>query len=273
MSVLASTWAWQQQITPNLKLMLVALADHAHDDGRGAWPSVELLSAKTGYSERQVTRNLKDLVTAGVIRIERQATRHRPTEYALNISESFVVLRGDKMSPLPEVTSEPVGVTSEADLMSQMSPEPSVEPSGEPSTTTTPADAAAGGVKFLKPHAYDHPPAVCCLVARWYDGWNSTHPDERPDPSVAKRVAGHAKAVAKDRKTHEDWVRAAAAAFAAGEQGIYDIVQGIPVQRRSQFVSDRVAEERVMFAVSDEVLARRAARDAEILAQRAADGR
>jgi hypothetical protein len=48
------SWVWDLPVTPTEKLVLLALADHAQDDGGGAYPSVATLSRKTGLSDRMV---------------------------------------------------------------------------------------------------------------------------------------------------------------------------------------------------------------------------
>lgn len=92
------TWAWDQRVPPNAKLVLMALADHAHDDGTNAWPSVALLARKTGYGERQVQRILAELVNTGLIRVQTpggKGANAGPTVYALNVDTTFALQRGE----------------------------------------------------------------------------------------------------------------------------------------------------------------------------------
>jgi hypothetical protein len=49
------------------RLVLLALADCAHDDGRGAWPSVQTVADKARLSRRQAQRCLRDLEENGSI--------------------------------------------------------------------------------------------------------------------------------------------------------------------------------------------------------------
>ncbi|MGB5255148.1 MAG: helix-turn-helix domain-containing protein, partial [Sedimenticolaceae bacterium] len=44
-------WAWRQALTPTLKLVLMALADAADDQGV-CWPSVSTLAKKCSVSTR-----------------------------------------------------------------------------------------------------------------------------------------------------------------------------------------------------------------------------
>lgn len=72
------------------KAVLVALADHADDEGRDVFPSVELLTFKTSCGERTVRRALKDLREMGLIHVVREATYHLTTEYRLDLPEMQV---------------------------------------------------------------------------------------------------------------------------------------------------------------------------------------
>ena len=56
MSVRAMGAVWALKIPPADKLVLLAMVDHADDEGKRIHPSVELISSKTGYSDRQVRR-------------------------------------------------------------------------------------------------------------------------------------------------------------------------------------------------------------------------
>lgn len=68
MSVKASTWAWEQPINGNAKLVLLALADHANDEG-DCWPGVKTISLKTGFSESTVRRLISRLVDEGYLSV------------------------------------------------------------------------------------------------------------------------------------------------------------------------------------------------------------
>jgi len=68
-----------------IKLVAIALADHAHDDGTEARPSQALLEAKTGLSNASVRRSLRHLLEIGVIRLERRSTQHHANVYAFDL--------------------------------------------------------------------------------------------------------------------------------------------------------------------------------------------
>jgi len=96
MSVRVQAIVWQIDLQPSQKLVAIALADHAHEDGTEARPSQATLAMKTGMSDRHVRRILKELVDLGVISVQRPAGQHRATCYRFNMGET----RPDTMSAL-----------------------------------------------------------------------------------------------------------------------------------------------------------------------------
>jgi len=77
MSVLVMGLAWQAAakagITSAQRLVLLALADHASDDGE-CWPGIRGVAAKTGLSRRGVQLALGALKRSGFVAVE---SRHR----------------------------------------------------------------------------------------------------------------------------------------------------------------------------------------------------
>lgn len=71
------------QITPTRKCVLMALADHADDDGI-CWPSITWLSDWTCFSRTTVAESLKWLQAAELIGVRRDAGRY--SEYQINVS-------------------------------------------------------------------------------------------------------------------------------------------------------------------------------------------
>lgn len=61
-------WAFKQrELSPTQKLVLVALADNAQDDGK-AWPGKDTIVKKTGLGKSSVYRSLDELEDAGLLR-------------------------------------------------------------------------------------------------------------------------------------------------------------------------------------------------------------
>jgi hypothetical protein len=170
---------WQRKLGHPEQSILLALADHAEDDGTNVYPSVGYTAWKTGYSGRQVRRILGAMRERGVLVVVQDATQHRPTEYRIvldsvpvkaafnaSLGEPQVPrIREDKMSALhsqpgqavsaeaaqpghpdrPELrvadTPDLTSVTARADIA--MSPEPSGTNSDASSSASAEDDAAS----------------------------------------------------------------------------------------------------------------------------------
>lgn len=72
MSVKVMSWVWEQDLSTTKKMLLLAIADHADDEGENAWPSKARLALKCNISESQVRRHLRELEADGWIATERQ---------------------------------------------------------------------------------------------------------------------------------------------------------------------------------------------------------
>ena len=84
MSALVYGKVFYLDVPPYQKLTLLALADHAHDDGTKAYPTVARLIVKTGLSRASVFRQLADAVDAGIV--EKVGRRGRgPVEYRFDM--------------------------------------------------------------------------------------------------------------------------------------------------------------------------------------------
>jgi len=66
---------------------MLALADHAHDDGSHVFPSVPMVAWKTMYEERQVRRRLREFEELGYLVRETEGTggRGRSTLYRIDL--------------------------------------------------------------------------------------------------------------------------------------------------------------------------------------------
>jgi hypothetical protein len=65
------------------KSVLLALADHAADDGSSVYPSIATLMQKTEHSERTVRQSLRHLEGAGLMEQEKKPSQHRSAHYRL----------------------------------------------------------------------------------------------------------------------------------------------------------------------------------------------
>lgn len=176
MGVKASTWAWAQNgLSPSEKLLLMALADHADDDGV-CWPGQKVLCQKTGFHRSTVSTLAKSLRDRGLIQIERRKYQgvQKSNRYKLNLGLMLIpcrptlhghVVSGDTgMSPLAtlETSIEPSEgtINGEQSLAEDTMPKEfgqgSVEEALKSSTTSDvsdPTDAIPGltkkGTKYL----------------------------------------------------------------------------------------------------------------------------
>ena len=83
---------WGLRLSHGQQVVMLALADHAHDDGTHCYPGVPYLAWKTGYSERNVTRLLGELEEDGLIEPQggKRGGYGNRTEYHIHLE------KGDK---------------------------------------------------------------------------------------------------------------------------------------------------------------------------------
>lgn len=86
MSVRALSWALRESPVEHKGdlLVLIVLADHAHDDGDGAYPSVATIARLGRMSPRGVHKSLRSLEAAGLI--HGSPRPGRPTVYRLDLT-------------------------------------------------------------------------------------------------------------------------------------------------------------------------------------------
>lgn len=87
MSLRLQQLVWRASIPKSSKMLLLALADRADDNGTRCFPSRADLAKRTMDSERTVTRRLADLESAGLIEcVEyRNGGRNKSPSWRLNI--------------------------------------------------------------------------------------------------------------------------------------------------------------------------------------------
>lgn len=163
MSIKVMTWAWDQQIPGNLKLLLLAISDHASDDGTNAWPSIQRLMEKTGTDRRTVQRNLRKLEEVGFLRVERRNGR---------ASYYTVLMEGRQIDTPPGGGNMPQGGgTDAAPGAAPTPPEPSVnrqEPlsGGEAAAPTVGQRANAVAKAFCDKHKLHSFHGIRAIVTR-----------------------------------------------------------------------------------------------------------
>ncbi len=92
MSAELSGQVWKLKLSHGQQVVMLALADHAHDDGTHCYPGVPYLAWKTGYTERNVRRILGELEAAEIIepQEEKRGGAGNVTEYHIHLE------KGDK---------------------------------------------------------------------------------------------------------------------------------------------------------------------------------
>jgi len=98
MSIAAMNWAWRQDVKPVPKLILMALADAADDEGV-CWPSVSTVATKSGVSSRTVQRVMQSLTKRELLVAE---PRHRGDGSCLSNRYRLLLQGGDNLSPAPD---------------------------------------------------------------------------------------------------------------------------------------------------------------------------
>lgn len=120
MSVKQMGVVWDLDLPPNQRLVLLAYADHADDEGGSIFPSLARVAHKTGYSRDQVRRISKELVAANLMVRVSEATPGRGAEYRLTLERGSI---------LPPFKPRGGGANNPSQVGAPMPPEPSVEPS------------------------------------------------------------------------------------------------------------------------------------------------
>ena len=97
MSIKAMNWAWEQKLPPSSKLILMAIADAADEDG-DCWPKVKTIAKKCGVSDRTVQRVLKEFISDNLISVTPRFSQDRrqvSNNYRLNPQNHYP----DNLSP------------------------------------------------------------------------------------------------------------------------------------------------------------------------------
>lgn len=114
MSALLLGRSFYVPVDQSSKLVLLALADHANDDGNAARPGLARLEVKTGLSRRTVQRALAHLEEHGVITAcgYRSGGAGRATHWTLNVA--LIRLWADLYSDDPAAYQATVETVSES---------------------------------------------------------------------------------------------------------------------------------------------------------------
>ena len=179
MSIRIMTQVWELDLPHNTQSILLALADHADDDGF-CYPSVGRLAWKTGYGVRQVQRTLKELRDQGlaiatgslaggryntvVYKLDPGAGRRKPAFEPKSQRQTLAEIKGVILSPFsetPEIkgdTQDVQRVSFETERVSPESQKGDTAMSPKPSGTVTESSIEPSRAKTRKPaKVYEYP--------------------------------------------------------------------------------------------------------------------
>lgn len=146
MSVKQMSRVWELDLGYAQRLVLLALADHAHDDGGGVRPAVGLVAWKTGYSVRSVKRIMGALREAGLLETVRRGGGDFASLYRLRLD------RGKAKQPYRMLESDAEGA--------KLAPVPNAAPEMHESGKTS----AAFDTLIISPRTINQEPSVKTLV-------------------------------------------------------------------------------------------------------------
>ena len=135
MSISLMTDVWRLPLQASRKMVLLALADNANDEGTDCWPSIGKLVEKCSMSERSIQVHLSGLEDAGYIkRHERLGRSNKFTIYVERVRAELYKKSSHGKSVRPTVTAKPVRVEAPPQILH---PSPS-----NPRDMNTPAESA-----------------------------------------------------------------------------------------------------------------------------------
>ncbi len=89
MSVQAISWVIEKSKQRGSKfVVLLMIANHAHSDGTGSYPSYDRLARESRLSPRRVMSIVEDLESSGELKIEKGAGPHGTNIYSLPLMQS-----------------------------------------------------------------------------------------------------------------------------------------------------------------------------------------
>lgn len=143
MSIRVCTQVWDRSSQKGAALLLLlAIGDFCHDDGRGAYPAIKTLAHKTRLHEGSVKRLIRDVERSGELSTEIGAGPKGVNVYTIHLDR--LGLEGGTPEPppqnVPPPQSVPQGVTKRnPGGVTEHTPKPLVEPSVNRQEKTPPS--------------------------------------------------------------------------------------------------------------------------------------
>lgn len=139
MSIKFMNWAFEQEVEPLARFLLVTLADFANAEGV-AWPSRKTLEERTGMGRSTIRRQLRQLEDQGLIR-----TVSSETETGANGSNRYVLVASGGLGPERTHRGSGVGPERTKDGAGAAQAINRTEPPEEPEERTIPPIPPTGG--------------------------------------------------------------------------------------------------------------------------------
>ena len=142
-------WAWHQDLKPVPKLVLMALADAAYDQGI-CWPSIATIATKVGVSPRTVRRVMQALTSCELLTAEQ---RYRSDGSCSSNRYRLSLEGGDNLSPPPDRGDTTPGHASQGPPDASVIPGTTIgtqkESSQPPRPENEPSDRGGGELSDL----------------------------------------------------------------------------------------------------------------------------
>ena len=135
MSISLMTDVWRLPLQASRKMVLLALADNANDEGTDCWPSIGKLVEKCSMSERSIQVHLAALEDSGYIkRHERLGRSNKFTVYVERVRAELYKKTTDEKRQFPSASAKRERI--------EAPPQSLHPPSSNPHSTHTPAESA-----------------------------------------------------------------------------------------------------------------------------------
>ena len=138
MSIQAMSWVIEKSVHKgNAFVVLLMIANHAKEDGAGAWPSIATIAKKARIGERTVQRVIASLVQSGELNIDSGSGPKGTNLYTVNMGCQNDTPGGAKCAGGGVTALSPGGCHSS---VTRTVLEPSLEPKTSLSSTSSPTE-------------------------------------------------------------------------------------------------------------------------------------
>lgn len=186
MSIRAISWAFDAEVPPTTKLVLLKLADNSNDDGY-CWPSQSTIARHTGLTRETINRHIRKLRHEGLVEI-----RHRmedgvslPNHYRLNLGGV--------------VTENHRGCDGESQgVVTENHTEPSVRTVNESNTGDSDESTPTAG------EDENNKPTTAWIIDQYHEHFPAARSVEKVTSARRKSLSAR---TSDDLKTKDDWTR------------------------------------------------------------------